>query len=242
MAWHQGSCTASDCTTVAALYCLCCSVQRRNHRVTSCSCVFRFSCLATYSTSSHVLTHFLTCCFAVREGINNKLQQVSPLGDYNSLLTALHRLTSMKPVIRALTQTPFWLGMQHTLGENPDNGRQVLLTLLGPAFALTVLPDPQLPPQSQPQPSIGEQCFSDYQNRRPGDLIASMQTLKMTTSSIVDSLHNISMNFLRNQVSPFSKDFPFILMRSDMWCFDHKLKFLIKVFGRLSTWCSAKAV
>ena len=91
--------------------------------------------------------------------------------------------------------------MQHTLGESPDNGRQVLLTLLGPAFALTVLPDPQTLPQSQPQPNIGEQCFSDYQNRRPGDLMASMQTLRMTMSSIVDSLHNIGMNFLRNQVS-----------------------------------------
>ena len=139
-------------------------------------------------------------CFAVGEGINTKLQQTSPLGDYNCLLTALHRLTSIKPVIRAMTQTPSWLGTQQA-PQGPDNGRQVLKTLLGPAFALSVMPEPHLPQQSQPQPNVGEQCFSDHQTRRPGDLMASMQSLRMTTGSIVDSLHNISMNFLRNQVN-----------------------------------------
>ena len=130
-----------------------------------------------------------------------KLRQTSPLGEYNGLLTALHRLTSIKPVSRALTQNPQWLHASCSK-QNPDNGRQVLLTLLGSAFALTVVPDPQLPQQSQPQPSVGEQCFSDYQSRRPGDLMASMQSLRMTTRSVIDSLHNISMNFLRNQVRP----------------------------------------
>lgn len=139
--------------------------------------------------------------FSVRDGINKKLQQTSPLGEYSVLLTALHRLTSIKPVIRALTQSPHWLGPQHASPQLADKGRQVLSgTLLGPAFALTVVPDPQWESGTQPQPSVGEQCFSDYQNRRGGDLMASMHSLRMTMSSIIDSLHSISMNFLRNQV------------------------------------------
>lgn len=131
-------------------------------------------------------------------GINQKLLQTSPLGEYNGLLSALHRLTSIKPVTRALTQSPQWLGTSAT--ANPDNGRQVLRTLLGPAFALTVVPDLQWTPATRPQPSVGEQCFSDHRSRRPGDIAASLQSLRLTMSSIIDSLHNISMNFLRNQV------------------------------------------
>lgn len=162
--------------------------------------IYYYYCSATVVPNTPSLT--VPCMFAVQGGINIKLLKTSPLGEYNGLLTALHRLTSIKPVIRALTQTRQWLGIEHTLGQNPDNGRQVLSTLLGSAFALTVVPDPQLPQQSQPQPSVGEQCFSDYQSRRPGDLMASMQSLRMTTSSVIDSLHNISMNFLRSQVRP----------------------------------------
>ena len=132
-------------------------------------------------------------------GINQKLLQTSPLGEYNGLLSALYRLTSVKPVTRALTRSSQWLGA--SANANPDNGRQVLQTLLGPAFALTIVPDPQWTPATRPQPSVGEQCFSDQQNRRPGDLAASIQSLRLTMSGVIDSLHNISMNFLRNQVS-----------------------------------------
>ena len=143
--------------------------------------------------------------FAVRDGINKKLLQTSPLGEYSAHLTALHRLTSIKPVSRALTHSKQWLGSQHSSPQLADSGRQVLSgTLLGPAFALTVVPDPLWNNANRPQPSVGEQCFSDYQNWRPGDVMASMQSLRMTMSSVVDSLHNICMNFLRNQVRDLS--------------------------------------
>lgn len=136
-------------------------------------------------------------------GINQQLLKTSPLGEWSGLLQAVHRLTSIKPIARALTQSPVWLGQIPALTLKPDEGRQVLLTLLGPAFALAVLPDPQwttlTTSMTTPQPSVGEQCFSDYQSRRPSDVMASIQSLRLTMSAIVDSLHNISMNFLRNQ-------------------------------------------
>ena len=144
---------------------------------------------------------FNLCVFAVR-GIHQKLLLTSPLGEWNNLLQAVHRLTSIKPVAVALAQSPSWLGnLSPALALKPDEGRQVMLTLLGPAFALAVLPDPQWTNANRPQPSVGEQCFSEYQSRRPGDVMGSMQSLRLTMNGIVDSLHNISMNFLRNQVT-----------------------------------------
>lgn len=132
-------------------------------------------------------------------GINQKLLKTSPLGEWSGLLQAILRLTSMKPITRALTQSPAWLGAVPGLSLRADEGRQVLLTLLGPAFALAVLPDPQWTNVTRPEPSVGQQCFSDVQNRRQSDVTASQHSLRLTMSSIVDSLHNISMNFLRNQ-------------------------------------------
>ena len=134
-------------------------------------------------------------------GINQKLLKTSPLGEWSGLLQAILRLSSIKPIARALTQSPAWLGAIPGLSLRPDEGRQVLLTLLGPAFALAVLPDPQWTNATRPEPSVGQQCFSDVQNRRQSDVTASQHSLRLTMSSIVDSLHNISMDFLRNQVS-----------------------------------------
>ena len=154
---------------------------------------------------THVhLTNSLSCqCLILYSwnavlGINTKLLHTSPMGDYSGLLSAWHVLTSIKPITQALTKSPQWLGAAST--ANPDEGRRVLQTLLGPAFALTVLPDPQWTPATTPQPSIGQQCFSDAQNRRQGDLSASMTSLRFNINHIRDSLHAISMNFLRSQV------------------------------------------
>lgn len=170
-----------------------------------CSCPLHQWLCCNCSTGSpldHCSTHNDRLLFAVT-GIDRKLLLTSPLGEWNGLLQAIHRLTSIKPIARALTQSSAWLGsMTPAMTLKPDEGRQVLLTLLGPAFSLAVLPDPQWRDYTRPMPNVGEQCFSDYQSRRPSDIMGSMQSLRLTMSSVVDSLHNISMNFLRNQVRP----------------------------------------
>ena len=95
---------------------------------------------------------------------------------------------------------------------------QVLMTLLGPAFALAVMQDSQfILLLEKPQPDVGEQCFSDYQSRRPGDVMASIQSLRLSMSSITSLLHEISMQFMRNQVICLSCNALPALLQSMVW-------------------------
>lgn len=136
-------------------------------------------------------------CLHTVQAINKQLRDISPLGEYSPLLTALQRLTSIKPIAKALTTVPdLWLSQQ----QSSQQGRSILTTLLGPAFNLSIIPDSSLAPTAQPQPNVGVQCFGDHQSRRQADLMSSMTSLRLTQSTIANTLHGISMNFLRSQV------------------------------------------
>ena len=139
------------------------------------------------------------------QGLGKQLSLVSPLGTWDKYLTGILRLVSIKAAAKALAQSPAWLGKTSPdQTQKPDEGRQVLQTLLGPAFALAVLPDlqPVLPGNpSRPQPDVAQSCFSDNDNRRPGEVAASVSSLRLNMFSIVGQLHDISMQFMRNQVN-----------------------------------------
>ena len=66
-------------------------------------------------------------------------------------------------------------------------------TLLGPAFAPTMLHD------RQQQPSVRQECFTNAKER-PRELGSSIQSLHITAKSMQEALHQLCMLLLRPKV------------------------------------------
>ena len=71
------------------------------------------------------------------------------------------------------------------------------LSLLGPAFALGVVPD-MVPPV--PQPSVASQCLQGLSKLGQGEALKTQQMLRAIMRTIHDQLHTLAMHFLGSKV------------------------------------------
>lgn len=69
-------------------------------------------------------------------------------------------------------------------------------TLLGPAFALGVIPDAM----SAPRPSVFDTCLQGLSRKSPQEMQRTQETLRTVMHTIYSMLHTLSMNFLKSQV------------------------------------------
>ena len=69
-------------------------------------------------------------------------------------------------------------------------------TLLGPAFALGVIPDAM----SAPRPSVFDTCLQGLSRKSPQEMQCTQETLRTVMHTIYSMLHTLSMNFLKSQV------------------------------------------
>ncbi|GBF98629.1 ubiquitin conjugation factor E4-like [Raphidocelis subcapitata] len=114
-----------------------------------------------------------------------KVQSCSPLGDYAAPLAAVRQLVSVEPIAKALVELPSFL---------PDlkaySGRALQLpgsSWLGPCFSVSVLPDPLI----KQAPDILAECFANPEQRRQGEIIRTMASLRMTSKHITGELHAV---------------------------------------------------
>ena len=70
-------------------------------------------------------------------------------------------------------------------------------TLLGPAFALGVIPDAM----SAPRPSVFDTCLQGLSRKSAQEMQRTQETLRTVMHTIYSMLHTLSMNFLKSQVS-----------------------------------------
>ena len=77
-------------------------------------------------------------------------------------------------------------------------------TLLGPAFALGVIPDAM----SAPRPSVFDTCLQGLSKKSPQEMHRTQETLRTVMHTIYSMLHTISMNFLKSQVNLLSRAIP----------------------------------
>ncbi len=66
-------------------------------------------------------------------------------------------------------------------------------SLLGPAFALGVVPDMVQP---VPQPSVGAQCLAGLAKRGQAEVVKTQEMLRAVMRAIHAQLHALAMNFL----------------------------------------------
>ena len=69
-------------------------------------------------------------------------------------------------------------------------------TLLGPAFALGVIPDAM----SAPRPSVFDTCLQGLSRKSPQEMHRTQETLRTVMHTIYSMLHTLSMSFLKSQV------------------------------------------
>ena len=69
-------------------------------------------------------------------------------------------------------------------------------TLLGPAFALGVIPDAM----SAPRPSVFDTCLQGLSRKSAQEMQRTQETLRTVMHTIYSMLHTLSMNFLKSQV------------------------------------------
>ena len=84
-----------------------------------------------------------------------------------------------------------WAGRQ----RDPMTAMQTS-TLLGPAFALGVIPDAM----SAPRPSVFDTCLRGLSRKSPQEMQRTQETLRTVMHTIYSMLHTIAMNFLKSQV------------------------------------------
>ena len=58
---------------------------------------------------------------------------------------------------------------------------------MGPCFSVSPLPDDI----NNSQPSVTQQCFSNLEGRRQGDIAGSLSALKMAAKQVQNELHGI---------------------------------------------------
>ncbi|CAK0786013.1 hypothetical protein CVIRNUC_009226 [Coccomyxa viridis] len=118
-----------------------------------------------------------------------RLLGVSPLGDYDSPMQLLIYMTAIKPIARMLVRLPKWAPLL-------DSGRGIQTsTLLGPAFALGVIPDAM----SAPRPSVFDTCLRGLSRKSPQEMHRTQETLRTVMHTIYSMLHTVAMNFLKSQ-------------------------------------------
>ena len=76
-------------------------------------------------------------------------------------------------------------------------------TLIGPAFAPTMIPDPVVPQQ----PSVRTECYAHAEDR-PAELRAAAQSLQVTAASMQQSLHQLAMLLLKPKVCASASSWP----------------------------------
>ena len=69
-------------------------------------------------------------------------------------------------------------------------------TLLGPAFALGVIPDAM----SAPRPSVFDTCLRGLSRKSAQEMHRTQETLRTVMHTIYSMLHAVAMNFLKRQV------------------------------------------
>eukprot|EP00873_Tetraselmis_striata_P001321 jgi/Tetstr1/421585/TSEL_012529.t1 len=122
-----------------------------------------------------------------------RASRVSVLGDFQQPLQVLCRLLDIKPVAAAVA------GLQRFLPLPLQNGRAIQEhTLFGPFFSVGVIPDYR-PFAFVPQPDVQQQCFSDLENRRQADLMASIQSLRSCSGILHTGLHTAVHSLLKNK-------------------------------------------
>lgn len=115
--------------------------------------------------------------------LSSRVQSCSPLGDYSAPLAAIRQLVGVEAVAQVLVSLPTFL---------PDlkafSGRALQLpgsSWLGPCFSPSVLPDPLI----KQQPDVIAECFGHPEQRRQGEIIRSMSSLRMTSRHLTGELH-----------------------------------------------------
>uniref|UniRef100_A0A061QXI9 RING-type E3 ubiquitin transferase n=1 Tax=Tetraselmis sp. GSL018 TaxID=582737 RepID=A0A061QXI9_9CHLO len=114
-----------------------------------------------------------------------RVRMMSMLGEFQPQLQALCRLLEVKPLARCFASLPDFLP------EGLDNGRKVQdRTVFGAFFNISVIPDMHLLPLGiLQQPDIRQMCFSNLENRRQADLLASLQSIRSCSATLHAGLH-----------------------------------------------------
>jgi ubiquitin conjugation factor E4 B len=71
-------------------------------------------------------------------------------------------------------------------------------SLFGPFFNVSAIPDYR-PFSYLPQPDVRQQCFSDLENRRQADVLASIQGLRSSSGILHTGLHTAVHSLLKNK-------------------------------------------
>ena len=96
---------------------------------------------------------------------------------------------AVKPIAAAMVAHPRWCPPHRTTGRAFEDD-----CVLGPFFSCAALPD-VYPPS---QPNVREQCFSNMNQRRPGDVEGAVNTLRAVTGQLQDGLYQVLYGMLRH--------------------------------------------
>jgi len=114
-----------------------------------------------------------------------RAKSTSAMGDFAPPLASVHFLVGIEHVAKALVGLREWLpNLQDITGRGIEAPGS---SWLGPCFCPSPVDDQLV----NSQPNVGEQCFSDPDNRRPGDMQQSIRTLQLASKQIHNELFAI---------------------------------------------------
>lgn len=131
----------------------------------------------------------------VRE-LGRRIITQSPLSTtFGATLQQLGSLVALKPFALALSRHPDWVPEPLQPG-GPLTGREMQTrSLLGPFLSVTPILDRFL----RPMPDVLEQCFSDLEQRRKGDVENAIVSIRTAMHAASDALQRIFEGLLRQQ-------------------------------------------
>ncbi|CAI9099664.1 OLC1v1036520C1 [Oldenlandia corymbosa var. corymbosa] len=125
--------------------------------------------------------------------LSGSVLKVSALGNFQQPLRAVLMLINFPVGAKSLVSHPQWI-------PNPAyiNGRLIeVASILGPFFHVSALPDHNTLYKSQPD--VGQQCFSDSSQCRPGaNVLSSSTTIRTVMNSLNDGLAEVMRSLLKN--------------------------------------------
>ncbi|GAX74152.1 hypothetical protein CEUSTIGMA_g1601.t1 [Chlamydomonas eustigma] len=114
-----------------------------------------------------------------------RVRSTSPLGNYAAPLSIVAMLCRCEPIARVLVKIREWLPNLKDV-----TGRGIELpgsSWLGPCFSVSSIPDEL----NNSQPSVLQQCFSNIDARRQGDIAQSLSALRMACKHVQNELNGI---------------------------------------------------
>jgi len=116
---------------------------------------------------------------------SRRVRATSPLGDYVTPLSVIRFLTGIEPLARVLVSVREWLpDLKDVTGRGIESPGS---SWLGPCFSVSCIPDHVI----ASTPSVVASCFSNFESRRQGDIVNSMNALRMAARQIQGELHTI---------------------------------------------------